>query len=134
VLQSDITAGRANASITFFFLYEAIFAVGWLPIPWLYAPEIMPLQHRTHSAAGLLQVMQGYTASRYKKLTMSSVHFQLHDRSSKIPLSPVFSFQQPTRLQITPVSIANISWKTYMMFFVLSLVFAVVVFLLSRDE
>jgi hypothetical protein len=32
-------------------------------------------------------------------------------------------------VQITPVAISNIRWKTYMIFFVLNIVFAVVVFL-----
>lgn len=32
-------------------------------------------------------------------------------------------------VQITPVSIANIRWKTYMIFFVLNLLFAVTVYL-----
>jgi len=96
VLQKDITSVRAKASIAFFFAYEAIFAVGWLPIPWLYAPEIMPLRHRTHSAALA-------TASDW-----------------------IFNYMI---VQITPVAISNIRWKTYMIFFVLNLAFAVTVFL-----
>lgn len=32
-------------------------------------------------------------------------------------------------VQITPVSISNIGWKTYMIFFVLNLFFAAVIFL-----
>ncbi|KAL2005434.1 hypothetical protein VTN00DRAFT_2645 [Thermoascus crustaceus] len=51
ILQKDVTPIRAKASLGFFFLYEAVFAVGWLPIPWLYPAEFMPLRHRTHSAA-----------------------------------------------------------------------------------
>jgi hypothetical protein len=82
--------------LTFFFLYEAIFAIGWLPVPWLYAPEIMPLRHRTHSAAIA-------AASDW-----------------------IFNYLV---VQITPVSISNIRWKTYMIFFVLNIVFAIAVWL-----
>ncbi|KAF2123156.1 general substrate transporter [Lophiotrema nucula] len=96
ILQIDPTHTRASASIAFFFLYEASFAVGWLPIPWLYAPEIMPLRHRTHSAALA-------TASDW-----------------------IFNYMI---VQITPVSISNIRWKTYLIFFIFNIVFAVVVWL-----
>ncbi|KAL4896720.1 general substrate transporter [Aspergillus ambiguus] len=96
VLQKNITPEKAKASLTFFFLYEAIFAIGWLPIPWLYAPEIMPLRHRTHSAAIA-------AASDW-----------------------IFNFLV---VQITPISIANIRWKTYMIFFVLNIFFATLVWL-----
>jgi hypothetical protein len=96
LLQQDITPTRAKASLTFFFLYEAIFAIGWLPVPWLYAPEIMPLRHRTHSAAIA-------AASDW-----------------------IFNYLV---VQITPVSISNIRWKTYMIFFVLNIVFAIIVWL-----
>lgn len=87
---------RAKASLAFFFLYEAVFAIGWLPIPWLYAPEFMPLRHRTHSAALA-------TASDW-----------------------IFNY---LIVQITPIAISRIRWKTYMIFFVLNVVFAVVVWL-----
>ena len=40
VLQKDITPVRAKASLAFFFLYEAIFAIGWLPIPWLFVRNL----------------------------------------------------------------------------------------------
>jgi MFS family permease len=96
LLQRDVTPMRAKASLAFFFLYEAVFAVGWLPIPWLYAPEFMPLRHRTHSAALA-------TASDW-----------------------IFNY---LIVQITPIAIANIRWKTYMIFFVLNLAFAVIVWL-----
>lgn len=93
---------RAKASLTWFFAYEAIFAVGWLPIPWLIPPEIMPLRHRTKCAALA-------TASDW-----------------------IFNFMI---VQITPapVSISNIGWKTYMIFFVLNAVFALVVYLLLPE-
>ncbi|KAL2871155.1 sugar porter family MFS transporter [Aspergillus lucknowensis] len=96
VLQKDITPVRAKSSLTFFFLYEAIFAIGWLPVPWLYAPEIMPLRHRTHSAAIA-------AASDW-----------------------IFNYLV---VQITPIAIANIRWKTYMIFFVLNIFFAWVVWM-----
>ncbi|PCG93671.1 Major facilitator superfamily domain, general substrate transporter [Penicillium occitanis (nom. inval.)] len=96
LLQQNITPTRAKASLTFFFLYEAIFAIGWLPVPWLYAPEIMPLRHRTHSASIA-------AASDW-----------------------IFNYLV---VQITPVSISNIRWKTYMIFFVLNIVFAITVWL-----
>jgi len=95
-LQQEITPNRAKASLTFFFLYEAIFAMGWLAVPWLYAPEIMPLRHRTHSAAIA-------AASDW-----------------------IFNYLV---VQITPVAISNIRWKTYMIFFVLNIVFAIVIWL-----
>lgn len=94
VLQQNPTRPRAVASIAFFFLYEALFAIGWLPIPWLYPPEIMPLRHRTHSAAIA-------TASDW-----------------------IFNYMI---VQVTPILIAAIRWKTYMIFFVFNIVFAVVV-------
>lgn len=96
ILQKDITPTRAKASLAFFFLYEAVFAIGWRPIPWLLAPEIMPLRHRTQSAAIA-------AASDW-----------------------IFNY---LIVQITPISIANIRWKTYMIFFVLNIVFATVVWL-----
>ena len=96
MLQKDITLARAKASLLFFFGYETVFVCGWLPIPWLYPPEIMPLRHRTHSAALA-------TASNWIFNNMI--------------------------VQITRVAISNIRWKTYMIFFVLSIVFAAVVYL-----
>lgn len=100
VLQKDISPVRAKASLAFFFGYEAIFAIGWLPIPWLYAPEIMPMRHRTHSAALA-------TASDW-----------------------IFNYMI---VQITPVAIANIRWKTYMIFFVLNIAFALIVYLVYPE-
>lgn len=96
VLQKDITPVRAKASLAFFFLYEAVFAIGWLPVPWLYGAEFMPLRYRTHSAALA-------TASDW-----------------------IFNY---LIVQITPISISNIRWKTYMIFFVLNLAFCIVVWL-----
>lgn len=80
----------------FFFLYEAIFAIGWLPVPWLYPAELMPLRHRTYSAAIA-------TASDW-----------------------IFNYMI---VQITPIMIGNISWRSYIIFFVLNVLFAVVVWL-----
>ncbi|KAL8852639.1 MAG: hypothetical protein Q9221_002519 [Calogaya cf. arnoldii] len=91
---------EAKASLLFFFGYEAIFAFGWLPIPWLYPPEIMPLRHRTHSAALA-------TASDW-----------------------IFNYMI---VQITPIAIANIRWKTYMIFFVLNIWFAIIVWLVYPE-
>lgn len=96
LLQRDISPTKAKASLAFFFLYEAVFAIGWLPVPWLYAPEIMPLRHRTHSAAIA-------AASDW-----------------------IFNYLV---VQITPISISNIRWKTYMIFFVLNIAFAIIVWL-----
>ncbi|OJJ02059.1 hypothetical protein ASPVEDRAFT_132485 [Aspergillus versicolor CBS 583.65] len=96
VLQKDITTVKAKASMTWFFVFEAAFGVGWVPIPWLYSPEIMPLRHRSHCAALS-------TASNW-----------------------IFNYMI---VQITPVAISNIRWKTYMIFFVLNLVFAATIFL-----
>lgn len=62
----------------------------------MYAPEIMPLRHRTHSAALA-------TASDW-----------------------IFNF---LIVQITPIAISNIHWKTYMIFFVLNIVFAITIWL-----
>lgn len=125
LLQTEITPVRAKASLLFFFAYEAIFACGWLPIPWLYVrsspqlptpsksmhelvsltpspqpPEIMPLRHRTHSAALA-------TASDW-----------------------IFNYMI---VQITPVAIANIRWKTYMIFFVPNIWFAIIVWLVYPE-
>ncbi|KAH6986655.1 general substrate transporter [Ilyonectria destructans] len=96
LLQKDITPVRAKASLAFFFLYEAVFAIGWLPVPWLYGAEFMPLRHRTHSAALA-------TASDW-----------------------IFNY---LIVQITPISISNIRWKTYMIFFVLNIAFCIIVWL-----
>lgn len=92
----DPTAIRVKASMAFFFLYEAVFAIGWLPVPWLYAAEFMPLRHRTHSAALA-------TASDW-----------------------IFNY---LIVQIAPISISNIGWRTYIIFFVLNIVFGVVVWI-----
>lgn len=96
LLQISPTSSRAAASIAFFFLYEASFAVGWLPIPWLFPPEIMPLRHRSHSAALA-------TATDW-----------------------IFNYMI---VQITPIAISNIRWRTYIIFFVLNICFAVIVWL-----
>jgi hypothetical protein len=96
LLQKSPSGPRAKASLAFFFLYEAIFAIGWLPIPWLLGPEIMPLRHRTHSSAVS-------AASNW-----------------------IFNYLV---VQITPISISNIHWKTYMIFFVLNVFFALIVWL-----
>lgn len=90
------TAVRVKASMAFFFLYEAVFAIGWLPVPWLYAAEFMPLRHRTHSAALA-------TASDW-----------------------IFNYLV---VQIAPISISNIRWKTYIIFFVLNIAFGITVWL-----
>ena len=90
ILQADPTPTRAKASLAFFFLFEAVFAIGWLPVPWVYGAEFMPLRHRTHAAALA-------TASDW-----------------------IFNY---LIVQITPISISNIRWKTYIIFFVLNTVF-----------
>ncbi|KAJ4203439.1 hypothetical protein NW759_015189 [Fusarium solani] len=95
-LVKDTTPVRAKTSLAFFFLYEAVFAIGWLPVPWLYGAEFMPLRYRTHSAALA-------TASDW-----------------------IFNY---LIVQITAISISNINWKTYMIFFVLNLVFCIIVWL-----
>lgn len=120
LLQQEITPVRAKASLLFFFGYEAIFACGWLPIPWLYVrsspllricsrngllkfsqpPEITPLRHRTHSAA--LATASGW----------------------------IFNY---IIVQITPIAIANIRWKTYIIFFVLNIWFAIIVWLVYPE-
>ncbi|KAJ9496361.1 hypothetical protein H2202_008024 [Exophiala xenobiotica] len=66
------------------------------PIPWLYGPEIMPLRHRTHSAA----------------LSAAS--------------DWIFNY---LIVQITPIAIANIRWKTYLIFFFLNIFFALMIWL-----
>ncbi|CAH0033265.1 unnamed protein product [Clonostachys rhizophaga] len=96
LLQQEITPYRAKASLAFFFIFEAIFGIAWLPVPWLYAPEIMPLRHRAQSAA--LGAASDW----------------------------IFNYLV---VQITPVAISNIRWKTYMIFFVLNFAFAILVFL-----
>ncbi|KAM6516808.1 hypothetical protein FSOLCH5_007750 [Fusarium solani] len=95
-LVKDTTPVRAKTSLAFFFLYEAVFAIGWLPVPWLYGAEFMPLRYRTHSAALA-------TASDW-----------------------IFNY---LIVQITAISISNINWKTYMISFVLNLVFCIIVWL-----
>ncbi len=87
---------RVKASLAFFFLYEAVFGIGWLAIPWLYPAEIMPLRHRTHSAA--------------------------------IAAAADWIFNYMV-VQITPIMITSISWRSYMIFFVINLVFSAVIFL-----
>lgn len=82
--------------MTFFFLYEAVFAIGWLPVPWVYGAEFMPLRHRTHAAS----------------LSAAS--------------DWIFNY---LIVQITPIAIANIRWKTYIIFFVLNVVFGILVWL-----
>ncbi|KJR81422.1 sugar transporter [Sporothrix schenckii 1099-18] len=96
ILQSTPTDGRVKASLAFFFLYLAVFGMGWLAIPWLYPAEIMPLRHRTHSAAIA-------TAADW-----------------------IFNYMI---VQITPIMISNISWRSYIIFFVINLAIAVAVFL-----
>ncbi|KAI1629076.1 hypothetical protein EDD37DRAFT_36276 [Exophiala viscosa] len=96
LLNKDVTPTKAKASLFFFFAYEAIFAVGWLAIPWLYPSEFMPLRHRTHSAAIA-------TAADW-----------------------IFNYMI---VQITPISISNIRWKTYMIFFVINIAQAIIVWL-----
>ncbi|OIW31918.1 putative Myo-inositol transporter 1 [Coniochaeta ligniaria NRRL 30616] len=96
ILQSKLTETRLKASLAFFFMFEAIFAMGWLPIPWLYPAEIMPLRHRTHGTALA-------TAGDW-----------------------IFNYMI---VQITPIMISNIRWKSYIVFFALNLLFAAVVFL-----
>lgn len=96
LLQMKLTDTRLKASLAFFFLYEAIFATGWLPVPWLYPAEIMPLRHRTHGAALA-------TAGDW-----------------------IFNYMI---VQITPIMISNIRWKSYIVFFALNLLFAAVIWM-----
>lgn len=96
----DPTTVRVKASMAFFFLFEATFAIGWLPVPWLYAAEFMPLRHRTHSAALA-------TASDW-----------------------IFNY---FIVQIAPISISNIRWKTYIIFFILNIAFGIVVWLFCPE-
>lgn len=81
-------------------VFEAAFGFGWVPLPWLYTPEITPLRHRSNCAA------------------LSAT------------ISWIFNYMI---FQITPVAISNISWKTYMIFFVLNIFFAAVVFLFYSE-
>lgn len=94
-MQSDPTDARIKASLAFFFLFEAVFAIGWLPVPWLYPAEIMPLRHRTHSAALA-------TAADW-----------------------IFNYMI---VQITPIMIGNIRWRSYIVFFALNFAHGFIVY------
>lgn len=51
VLLSIETPATSSASITFFFLYMLIFGGTINVVPWVYGPEILPLEARTRGVA-----------------------------------------------------------------------------------
>ncbi|KAI6826744.1 putative MFS sugar transporter [Hortaea werneckii] len=97
----------ASASIAFFFTYMFIFGASANCIPWVYVPEILPLNARAKGTAigissNWLWVCAGNGANIYRMLTFL--------------------------LMITPTIINNLKWKAYLIFMCTNLAFIPLVY------
>lgn len=51
ILQVSPTVDRSKATLAFFYIYEFAFAWGWLPVPWIYPPEMSQTRYRAQISA-----------------------------------------------------------------------------------
>lgn len=115
VLAGAVSNGSASAGIVatvMLFLFNFFFSVGLLAIPWLLPAEYAPLAIRTRAAALA-------TMSNCKFLSTVSI------RGALIPGSDsaypgIFTFLV---VEITPVSISSIGYKTYIYFCIFNFAF-----------
>ncbi|RFU35482.1 hypothetical protein B7463_g870, partial [Scytalidium lignicola] len=90
ILLSLGTVGPAYGATVFIFIFQLIYGIGWLPVPWFYPSEI-----NTTRVRGRMQAI----ASGWNWMAVFAV------------------------VKITPISFANIGWRTFIIFAVLNAVF-----------
>ncbi|CAN8101721.1 unnamed protein product [Discula destructiva] len=95
VLLSIGTTGTAYASVAFIFVFQLVYGVGWLPVPWFYPSELATTRTR-----GRMQAI----ASGWNWMAVFAV------------------------VKITPISFANIGWRTFIIFAVLNAFFIPMVY------
>lgn len=125
---TDTYKAPAYAATVFIFVYDTFFALGWLGITWLYPAEVTPIRIRTE-AAGISTVSNwffNYAVSHPPSLPLP------HSLSPfPSPLSP-FTLPHPLTktqvVQLAPIMINKISWKTYFVFFTFNLAFIPVIY------
>jgi hypothetical protein len=91
----------ATASIAFLITYMFSFGSSLFCIPWIYAAEILPLQVRGKGTA--LAVLNNWVWVRPTTSSQQRMRANFH--------AQVF-----TIVMVTPTMVANIQWKTYLVF------------------
>ncbi|KUI61540.1 Sugar transporter STL1 [Cytospora mali] len=96
ILLSIGTTGAAYAAVAFIFIFQLVYGVGWLPVPWFYPSELATTRVRSRMQA---------IASGWNWMAVFAV------------------------VKITPISFANIGWRTFIIFAVLNAFFIPMVYL-----
>ncbi|KAK3073470.1 hypothetical protein LTR53_004958 [Teratosphaeriaceae sp. CCFEE 6253] len=105
----------STASIAFFFLYMLVFGATVNVVPWVWGPEILPLEARS----------RGVAISVSSHWMCASIHV-LHCQSRRGLIVRAGNF---CIVMITPVLISGIGWATYIIFTVLLASFVPIVYL-----
>lgn len=112
----------ASAAVAFFFLYMLIFGGTINVVPWVYGPEILPLEARTRGTAIVsennnrrtIQLLIRFTV-RLRSLALELLH---RDDRKTHPSNPAQNRPTNKPLQ-SPVLINRIGWRTYLIFMIL---------------
>ncbi|KAF7193694.1 Sugar transporter STL1 [Pseudocercospora fuligena] len=95
ILLSLGTTSGAYGATAFIFIFQLVYGIGWLPVPWFYPSEINTTRIRTRMQA---------IASGWNWMAVFAV------------------------VKITPISFANIQWRTFVIFAVLNAAFLPMVY------
>ncbi|KAF2099674.1 general substrate transporter [Rhizodiscina lignyota] len=95
ILLSLGTKGPAYGATAFIFIFQLVYGVGWLPVPWFYPSEINTTRVRSKMQA---------IASGWNWMAVFAV------------------------VKITPISFANIGWRTFIIFAVLNAAFVPMIY------
>lgn len=98
------TSATANMALAMLFLYEISFGMSWNAIPWLYAPEITPMQLRHVGAA----------VATFSEWLWTFVSFGTTTMLQRVLIKVL-----QVIAQITPMAIEQAGWKFYLLFCVM---------------
>lgn len=103
--------GPAYAATVFIFVYDFWFALGWLGVTWLYPAEVTPIRIRAE-ATGFS------TATNWVCIDLT--HEKDSDGQGLMNELQIFNYAV---VQLAPIMINKISWKTYFVFFCFNIAF-----------
>ena len=101
----------ASASVAFFFLYMLIFGMSVNCVPWVYVPEILPLNARSQGTAIGISAnwLWNFVVVR---ASLSTLYHTLITKKANT-----------SQVMITPVVINRLQWKAYIIFMATNLAF-----------
>ena len=111
ILLSFGQKNTSSAAIAFFFIYMLIFGGTINVVPWVYGPEILPLEARS----------RGTSISVAAHWTWVSHHQPLFHLTAN-------NVQNFFVVMITPVLINRLGWKTYLIFMALAFSFVPIIY------